>query len=381
MNILVVAFDVLNPNSIGWIHGFQELGHHVSVIVTNESDLSREKLSSLGFYDDKHSRTPIFQHRSSSETRKEVINLFAAEPDIIFFWEGIGILPKVKEVAHLFKNSKKIFCINTYPNCATRLREFLTNQLHRQLDSLIHSYIFYSKEQRKLFFKAVKQASTKPSMVMIDPFFESAFSSSYKERVFEDKVLKLHRFDDQPHVIFTGNARKLWDKPVGHGGKDALGPFFKDLSQHGVHIFVHESADLRDIPNLHTFPTFHNPDLINGSFSRYISQFDAHLVIYNEHTPTEVRRVSTGLATRFSYALTATCPIAVTETSIFAKNLWKDCPFGFSFKDIEDLAIFLRDQGRLRMLRSNMEKLHKRFSFEAQVPALKKFFQETLNVS
>lgn len=375
LKILVVAFDVLNPMSIGWIHGFQRLGHTVSVIVTKDSDLTNEHLTKLGFYNQEFPNTPIFQYNSSKYCRKEILASLNQEPDLLFFWEGIGIIKQVRNFTSIFSKSKTVFCVCTHPNCASVWRERLTNFQYRKISSLIDGYIFYSQEQQKLFTKNVPQATCKVSTVMMDPFFEKAFASAANGDL---RVPVLKRYDDNPHVIFTGNARHLWDKARGHRGKDSLGPFFQRLCTRGIHVFVHEAADTRNIPNLHVFPTFYNPDLAEGRFSQYISQFDAHLVIYNTHTATEKRRASTGLATRFAYAITATSPIAVSEISTFVREIWNDEPFGFTFHDIDDLVNSLYDSQKLSLLRSNMKKFHRQFSFESQASSLNSFLETVI---
>jgi hypothetical protein len=373
INILVAAIGIMNPNSIGWIHGLKKLGHNVAVAVPNRKGLSQQKLLELGFLNKDFPNIPLFCHDNVNEMQKQVLCSFGTEPDLVFFWEGIGILKKVQEIKRVFNSSKVVFCMNTYPNCASLWREIEINWKHGRINSLIDGYIFYSRQQKELFLKNVSQAKARKSITMIDPFFESAFYSPNDQS--KKQVIELRRYDDAPHVIFTGNASKLWNKSRGHSGKDALGPFLESLCEHGIHVFVHEKADTKNISNLHLFPTFRNPDLIEGKFSHYISSFDAHLVVYNEHTSTGKRRVSTGLATRFSYALTATCPIAVTETSEFVKDLWKDMPFGFTFRDVGDLVSSLRDSQKLKMFRSNMEKIHKNFSFESQAEYLEEFLQ------
>ncbi|VEP16636.1 hypothetical protein H1P_4780002 [Hyella patelloides LEGE 07179] len=209
----------------------------------------------------------------------------------------------------------------------------------------------------------------------VEPFLEKAFSSS--GRVDLD-VPKLECYDKNPHIIFTGNASKLWTKTLRHGRKDTLGPFLKRLSQHDIHIFVKEKAETKGLSNLHLFPTFYNPDLMNGKFSQYISQFDAHLVMYNEFNGTSRRRVASGLATRFAYAIASTSPIALTDTSKFIEEYPQDTPFWFTFRGVKDLAESLHNKQLLKSLRNNMEKVHRTYAFESQSQHIAQFFEKIL---
>ena len=273
----------------------------------------RQRLQKLGFYNRDFLDVPIFGlwEMVSEEVRKAVFNSLGGTPDLLFCWEGVGILKYISIAHSYFSTAKVVYDICTHPNCSNLLAEWRYILLYRKIDPIVSGYVFYSQTQRKLFNRNVPSSSNKPSAVMIEPFLKKAFSSGR----LDSDVPQLERYDENPHIIFTGNATKLWTKSIRHSRKDALGAFLNRLSQHDIHVFVKEKADTKGLSNLHLFPTFYNPDLINGKFSQYISQFDSHLVIYNEFNETSRRRVASGLATRFAYAITSTCPIAVTHTS------------------------------------------------------------------
>jgi hypothetical protein len=55
-------------------------------------------------------------------------------------------------------------------------------------------------------------------------------------------------------------------------------------------------------------------------------------------------------------------------------------PFGFMFKQVDDLVESLDDSQKLSVLRSNMEKVHRSFSFEAQTDRIHQLFQDVMIV-
>jgi len=145
-------------------------------------------------------------------------------------------------------------------------------------------------------------------------------------------------------------------------------------------VFVNGYADLKNNAKLNRYPAFSNADMLEGRFARYISQFDAHLIFYNELNNTIRRRVTSGLSTRLAFSLTSTCPIAVSQTSQFIHEYWSDAPFGFMFKQVDDLVESLQDSQKLDILRSNMGKVHRSFSFEAQSDRINQFFKNILTI-
>ena len=364
--------------SINWIHGFQTLGYKVTVLIANQPLPNQQELIDLGLYNLGFPDVPVFGlwEMSLQENRENVLKSLRGDPNILFCWEGVGILKHIATAHSYFPKAKVVFDICTHPNCSNILAEWRYIWRYRKIDNIVCGYVFYSQTQRQLFNKNIPSSKDKPYLVMTEPFLEKAFS--FRGRV-DSSVPILERYSENPHVIFTGNATKLWTKSLRHSRKDALGPFFKELSQQGVHVFVHEKADTNNLSNIHLFPTFHNPDLMNSRFSQYISQFDAHLVIYNEFNGTSRRRSASALATRFSYALTSTCPIAVTSSSKFIKEYSPDAPFYFMFNDIDNLVESLYNKELLKSLRNNMQKVNKNYTFESKSDSVDRFFTETLS--
>lgn len=376
-NIIFLAYDIYNPLSINWIHGFQTLGYSVTVLIANQPLPDEQLLQKLGFYNRGYPKIPIFGlwEMVSEESCQAVFKSLKGNPDILFCWQGVGVL-KYAQIAHsYFPQAKVVYDICSHPGCSSILAEWKYIWLYRQLDRIVSGYVFYSQTQRKLFSQNVPSSTNKPYLVTIEPFLERSFFSDDGE--VNSDIPKLKRHDRNPHVIFTGNGTKLWNNSLRNDRKDSLGSFLQKLSRQNIHIFIDQRANTKGIKNLHLLPTrFNNLDIMNGKFSQYISQFDAQLVIYNEFNSVSRRRFASGLGTRFAYAITSNCPIVVTNNSRFIKEYSPDTPFWFDFSNIEDLVKSLNNKQLLNSLRQNMKTVHKSYSFESQSKQVADFLEK-----
>lgn len=375
-NIIFLAYDIYNPLSINWIHGFQTLGYSITVLIAKQPIPDKQQLQKLGFYNRDYPEIPIFGlwEMGSQESCEAVFKSLKGNPDILFCWQGVGIL-KYTQIAHsYFPKAKVVYDICSHPGCCNVLAEWKYIWLYRQLDRIVSGYVFYSQTQHKLFCQNVPSSSNKPYLVMIEPFLKRSFFSN--DSKIDSDIPQLKRHDQNPHVIFTGNGTKLWKNSLRNDRKDSLGSFLQKLSRQNIHIYLDRRADTKGIKNLHLLPTrFNNLDIINARFSQYISQFDAQLVIYNEFNSVSRRRFASGLGTRFASAITSTCPVAVTSNSVFVKEYSPDTPFWFDFSNIKDLVKSLNNKQLLNSLRQNMKTVHKSYSFESQSKQLANFLE------
>jgi hypothetical protein len=372
-NVLVVA-GLGNPMGTQWVYGLKSLGFNTVVLDNRKSPVPLELLDDWGLRDD----IPVFNFEngtSAGQRQTTIVSALGGEPDILFGWWGSPILGPLHEACRLFPEAKVALCVDTLPNAASIFSELREIWRFRKADPWIDSYVFYSEAMRKLFNRRIPSSRGKPYLTLVEPFLKRAFDVG---RVSDTGADKLERLDDNPHVIFTGRGDKLWSKDL-RFAKDALGPFLARLAECGVHVFVPQTADSRVLPdNLHLYPFFSNRALFEGRFARYVSQFDAHLVLYNESNGTIRRRVSTGLSTRLAFALAATAPVALTRTCSFIEEYWGEDPFGLVFSDVGDLVASLRDKRLLTTLRSNMEKVHISHTFEAQKERIVRFLVQLL---
>jgi hypothetical protein len=366
MNIVLIG-QIGNPLCANWAYGLKDLSHNVLAVSWARQPLSPALLVQYGFGGD----IPVVHSWTGLEDslQKSVEAHFAGAPDLIFGWWGNTAISPLKTGKRLFPQAQTILCVNCYPDTSmwiTEIREVL--QYHAAVRS-IDGYIYYSEAMRNQFCARVQAAGKRPALVMLEPFPLRTYLGANINSL---NGYTLTRNDDSPYVIFTGRGDLLWTKDVRYR-KDAIGPFLADLANSGVHVYVSSKADTRGINNLHTYPHFTNEELFRGTFSAYVSQFDAHLVLYNEHNGTIRRRVATGLSTRYAFAVTADCPIAVTHTSAFVREFQKRAPFHLCFHDTSDLIAQLRDHGLLQQLRNNLAAVKRTFALENNAERLAAF--------
>lgn len=279
LRILIIpgASALRNPMCGNWINWLRRSGHSVITLYGDDEALTNQQFCDWGIDEGAH----IFQMSGmlSESLHQRVVSTLGGPPDLLFCWESIPPLKLLKKIAPIFPEAKTILLIDGYPNAPHLLTELLHVLRYRVSDPLIDGYIFYSNAMRDAFVRQIGAAAKKPYLVMVHPFFESTFHSE-NGTISED--LKLKRLDERPHVIFTGNAGKLWSRRYDNYAKDALGDFLAALAAKDVQVFVNPIADLKGIKNLHHYPAFTNADMLGGRFASYISQFDAHLLMYRE---------------------------------------------------------------------------------------------------
>ncbi|MGK7922756.1 MAG: hypothetical protein AB4080_22410 [Trichodesmium sp.] len=369
LRVLVIA-SLSNPLGTNWVYGLKGLGYSVVVLDYRKFPATLQQLRIWGVNED----IPLFNfwQTVSPGLHQSILNALGGKPEVLFGWWGSPILEPLKEIHQCFPEAKTVVCVDTLPNASNLLTEIREITRFWQANSFINGYIFYSQKMAELFWKRTPAAKKKPYLNLIEPFLKNAFAKDEEENI---NIPKLERFDNSPHIIFTGRADKLWSQDF-RSKKDAVGLFLGQIAERGVHVFILEVGDTKGIPNLHLYPEFSNAELFTGKFAQYISQFDAQLVIYNESNGTFRRRTATGLSTRLAFAMTATSPVVVTTNSKFVEEYWGDTPFGFTFENVDDLVASLGDRELLTLLRQNMKKVHLSYAFESQANRLIDFFQK-----
>ncbi len=365
--ILVVA-ALGNPLATNWILGLQGMGCQVAVLDSRMRDVAASDLTDWGLNGKVSLVRPA--RREVTALRRAVRQVLQDDPDIVFGWWGSPVLQPLKAARHAFPLSKAVVCVDTLPNASNPLTEAREILRFHLASSWVDAYIFYSEKMRESFWSRIPRSRGRPYLSIVEPFPKQTFASVSSAR----PVHSLTRFDDRPHVIFTGRGDHLWSTQL-RSLKDALGPFLTALADQGIHVFLPHGSDTRGHRFLHHYPAFTNDELRWGAFSKYLSEFDLHLVIYNEHNSTIRRRVSCGLSTRYALALTAEAPIAVTNTSTFVDDHWCDGPLGFKFSSIKDLRDKLDDRNMLEQCRQALRGAVNRFSFEARSDDIVSFFR------
>lgn len=362
---IVVVASTRNPLGVTWILGLSEMGARLAVVDLDERAWDAETRKSVGIPE---ALTIIPLSSAFDSVSKTRVLESIGSPDVVFGWWGSKVLGPMQAIQAVFPESRSIHCLDTLPDASillTELREFARLLLRRKMAD---GFIYYSEAMKDRFERMFRSVRNSPSAVMVEPFLLRSYGMETEH---------LPRSDcSQPRVIFSGRGDHLWTENF-RMKKDALGPQLTELADLGVDVYVPDNADTRGHPNVFNYPRFSEADLIGGTFSTFVSTFDAHLAIYNEHNSTIRRRVAVGLSTRLAFGLTATAPLAVTTTSTFVEDLQREAPFAMRFKDIPDLRDQLGSENLLEELRRNLVRRRRDFSFENQSETIKRLFKET----
>lgn len=362
---IAFAMSLGNPLGLNWILGVRSLGAKVVVISNREiSDNDRIKWCIP------RDLTVIYEKDPSIQ--RGVREAIGGDPNIIFGWWGSRIIPMLRKVKSIFPGSKVVLCVDTLPDArgiAGEVREYLRLAASA---ALIDGVVHYSNNMKRNFCRALPMYKRKAHLCVIEPFPVSTFA-----RAMSNAKPQLQRLDTLPHVIFTGRGDLLWSTTA-NMRKDAVGPMLEQLSSYGVHVFVPHDADTRNLPLMHRYPYFSNQSLLEGEFSVYLSDFDAHLVFYNEFNSTIRRRVSNGLSTRFALAITASSPIVVSSSSTFVKEYWSNDAMGFTFESMTDLYEQLLNRPALDTFRQALNENGISHSFDAKRQDIEAFLASLL---
>lgn len=285
----------------------------------------------------------------------------------VFMWWGTGIVHNARTLKTAFPNAAVVWCIDGYPDTWASLLEYLERRTWKRYLPCLDGLVYYSDPMRKLFETALG-VNDRPGIVMMEPFLSAVFADETPPRTD-------HLVPGSPNVVFIGRADRLYARDP-RIRKDAVGYLLEGLAARRVTVHVASNAGLRLGSRLVRYPYFRNAEIFDGTFARFLSSFDANLAIYNEQSLVMRQQSALGLSTRFALALAARAPIAVSESAAFARDLFRQHAFGFTFSDIPDLARKLHDRGLMADLKSRYPDLRPVFSFEACRPRLEAFLRQ-----
>ena len=251
----------------------------------------------------------------------------------VFSWWGLSTYSVTKTVHRYFSSVPVVSILGTYPNAYNQMSNHLETILWKDYCRILSGLIYYSDEMRHYHQKRITQAQKIPSTVVIEPQPASIFYHQW------DHGPEFERIDDKPHVVFTGTTRNLTSSQSNYR-KDAVGAFLKGLSEQKIHVYLQPGA-LEENDYLHYLPK--NLSIQNGQLSNYLSNFDAHLVIYNEFNTIISTRVRCGLGTRYAFGQTFPVPMMVSEKASFARKEFQTYSIGSFFRDMNDLKYQLSD--------------------------------------
>lgn len=162
------------------------------------------------------------------------------------------------------------------------------------------------------------------------------FPELYSQQCYYRKRLpRLSDSDSEPHVVFIG--RLLYGSNISSQ--------FEEILRRRIHIHICETSDYTQMflnskygGFFHTFREFEMPELLDGSFATFMTQFDACLVTYNSDKATTMNRLHNSVPNRFSFALTAGIPIIMPKGYLLGcEEIVSKNQIGFTYGNYDDL--------------------------------------------
>lgn len=357
---IALVLELEHPLGSAWGNVLAAAGHRVVALHTRDESIDAVRRRHWCLDPDV---TVVPTPLGTARSRRAAIEAaLGGPPDVLYGWWGSPILNALIDAAKVWPGAAVGLCVDTLPNAVHLLAELRELGRFRRAAPHIDFYVHYSAVMEARFRQAVPEAARS---------HHAAFPEAFPRSAWADRAPpwgpRLARRSPAPHVVFVGRGDRLWSLRPSEI-KDALGPRLARLAAQGVEVFVPSGSDTRGVPGLHPYPYFRNAELFDGTFARYLSDFDAQLVVYREPNGTVARRVAAGLSTRLATALTATAPLVVSPGSTFLAEHEGDGPLALRWTSDAALVAALSDAAGLAALRAALAERGPSFALEARLP-------------
>lgn len=130
---------------------------------------------------------------------------------------------------------------------------------------------------------------------------------------------------------------------------------------------------------IHYFNRFAYPEIADGTFATFLTQFDACVVTYNFWRTSGANRFSNSIPSRFSTALLAGIPIIVPEGYLQGcAGIINKHQIGFAYQNYTDLQNKLCDKSMLNYYRKKAIENAPSFSLENNFSKIDKFLKQII---
>ena len=285
--------------------------------------------------------------------------------DLLFFYYGSDVFIEMYVILNILGCKIPVLHgINTIPSVPVKLGySNIEKALYRVFNKTTTSRIYYSDIMKHYFDNNIGKSL---GFIAPEPYLSTVYSTGKTKY-----ILKKH--DDRPHIIFIGRTDFSWDF---RRAKDNVIFTLKILERNMVHVYIQATNKIKESKYIHYYPSFSNNEILDSTFSSYLSQFDASLAIYSKFS---AGREKYGMATRFAISLTAGIPIITKSSASFAGTMFRKHKNGFTYDSSGDLIKQLNDKRKMEIYRINAMSNRKIFSFESMSDSFLRFIQDSLN--
>lgn len=247
-----------------------------------------------------------------------------ADTDIIYGSWGSTSLPEMQTVKRL--KLPAVYEFLSYPTYERLFAEKVENAFNYHVICNLDGRILPTEQMLNYLKNNFKIRSGK----------NIVFPELYSHQCYYQKRLPcLSDSDSEPHIVFIGKL--LY-------GSDISSQFEEILRRH-IHIHICETSDYTQVlldskhsGFFHTFREFDIPELLDGSFATFLTQFDACLVTYNSNKATTMSRLHNSVPNRFSFALTAGIPIIMPKGYLLGcEEIVSKNQVGFTYGNYDDM--------------------------------------------
>jgi hypothetical protein len=350
--IIVETNCLVNPLADAWVRAFKAAG-----------------LSVVGLM---RSRDPVPSALAENwvagmETpRAEIEARLGGRPEARFAWWGLGFAAG-HSIEATYPRIRSVLCVDTYPNASrpsSEVREWLLASCETRRWA---RYVCYTDEMAEMIGRRLPGHIKSRTAVILQPFAMETHATvdRYQPNKFAHSVIFTGRSD----FLFSSDRRMA---------KDALGKALKDYLSNGFTVTVQRPSE----PNAERalsalgfmmYEPFNHAQMLDGTFSNFISEYGCQLALYNECNTTVRRRVRNGLSSRFALGLTSPSPLVISRGAVGPQRILESRGVGMAVTGPSELK---ERWPELQEMRQQWHATHGEWSAEGQTELLHRIVAE-----
>jgi hypothetical protein len=298
--VIVETDNVINPLADAWVRAFKASG--LSVVGLMRS----------------HDPVPAALAENwvagVEVPHAEIESRLGGRPDVRFAWWGLGFAAG-HSINATYPEIRSILCVDTYPNASrpsSELREWLLASRDTRRWT---RYVCYTDEMAQMIDRRLPGRGKSKTIVIVQPFETQTHATV--DRYESNGLVQSAIFTGRSDCLYTSGRRMQ---------KDALGKILQDYLSNGFSVTVQRPSEPNAERALRTvgfkmYEPFNHSQMLDGTFSNFISGYGCQLALYNEWNTTVRRRVRNGLSSRFALGLTSPSPLVISQGAIGPRRI------------------------------------------------------------
>ncbi|HEY9166338.1 MAG TPA: hypothetical protein VIS48_09275 [Candidatus Kryptonia bacterium] len=284
--------------------------------------------------------------------------------DLVFAAWGISVIADIRFLRAVDPTVPIVHYLPTFPTSQlSKIRESLELYMFRRNVPSVQGFITGSEPMKSFFTK--KFGMNGSSMFVGPIYYASEYFARNRMPLMSDKT-------GEPHLVFPGtnDFSKTYNDVTAQ---------IVEVTRCQIHVHCGQTTR-EDLGGhyVHFFERFDTPDLVNGKFAEFMTQFDGCLVLYNGNS--KRLKLTHSIPQRFLAAFIAGIPIFMKRGTFSAcEEIVTSSNIGLVYEDAEELRQHLLDHRWMDSVRRNALEISSRFAFEYQKDSLFKFLSSLIN--